>query len=75
MTRFFFHLDGPRRIMDFEGEDFSTAEAAASHARRVAWELARNAQPGVNARTCLVVTDGRGREVLRVELLGATETP
>jgi hypothetical protein len=33
MTRFFFHLDGPNRIQDDEGEEFATVDAAVNHAR------------------------------------------
>jgi Domain of unknown function (DUF6894) len=65
MPRFFFHLDNT--IEDQEGEEFPTTEDAERHARLVAAELGRNAQPGAMGEE-VIVTDDVGRELLRVAL-------
>jgi hypothetical protein len=73
MARFFFHLDGPNRIQDDEGEEFPTVDAAINHARSIAWELARNSNPSANIGICVALADEQQRELLTIPLIGATQ--
>jgi len=73
MPRFFFHFQHSALLEDDEGEEFPTAEAAKAHARRVAWELAKNAGAGANLGKLVILSDDENRELLRVPLHGATE--
>jgi hypothetical protein len=75
MPRFFFHLDNNPRIQDDEGEEFLTVKDAQQHARRVAWELVRNATPGAKIGSAVILADDGGRELLTISLDQATEPP
>jgi hypothetical protein len=74
MRRFFFNLIAPgRRVMDPEGEEFSTLVEAMQHGRQVAWELARNRTESATAGVSIVMRDEQGRDVLQIPLMEATE--
>ena len=59
--------------MDDAGQEVPNTEVAERHARLLAWELAKNASPGANIGSSVVVTDDHAHELLRVPLHGITE--
>jgi hypothetical protein len=73
MPRYYFHFRGRVDADDHLGEDFIDEPSACAYARKIAWELARNAMPADNRGARIVVVDGVGCEVCVVALEGSTD--
>ena len=73
MPRYYFHFRGQVNADDGIGEDFDGDRDAHDYARRVAWELARNAPQGDNRGARILVMDDAGRELFAITLEGSTD--
>jgi hypothetical protein len=73
MPRYYFHFRGQVNADDNVGEDFGGDRDAHAFARRVAWELARNAPPDDNRGARILVMDEGGQELFAVSLEGSTD--
>lgn len=73
MPRYYFHFRGRVNADDDVGEDFCDDRDAHAYARRVAWELARNATSVDNRGARILVMDHAGRELFAVALEGSTD--
>jgi hypothetical protein len=73
MPHYFFHFLGWVNADDDVGADFCDDRDAYAYARRVAWELARNATSVDNRGARILVMDDAGRELFAVALEGSTD--
>lgn len=64
-NRFYFHIDNGRRYPDETGSVFLTTDDAVEHAAIVAHEFA---QDGSWSGFAVVMTDRRGREIVRLRI-------
>jgi hypothetical protein len=73
MPRYYFHFRGRVNADDDIGGDFGHDRDAHAYARRVAWELARNAAPDDNRSGRILVMNEAGRELFAIALEGSTD--
>jgi hypothetical protein len=70
MPMFFFNLSGRTPFVDVDGQNLHSIIDAMQEAMGMAQDLARNKRAREISGDQVVVTDGSGREVFRMPLIG-----